>query len=449
MKNERKKHYGTEGIFEDYATRPVPEKRRFGWLPQGMAWSGVAFCLAMFSVGGILASSMSLTTFVAASFLGAAIVTVIGTLIGGIGVRTHMASAFNSRFTLGVAGGKIFGLVLAISLFGWFGYQCYYFASSMLVMLKMFGYSGGSFTAWVIVGGLLMMITAVVGFRGITLISGLSVPLLFLLVLIAAGITIGQTDFPMLQAASAQSSGSIGLSGGVVTVVSCYISGTCVFSDLTRFSKRTKDSTLGGIFGLMIAFPALLLLGGFFYYAYGTSELCEVFVSRCGMGMFVPFMLVISTWTTNDFNLYCSVLGISNILDDHVKLPRWLLTLVVGTVSTLFGAFVMQEAFTSFLNLLGVFIPPVAAVIIADYYLYNRSGGLYAYENMDKLQKFRGNTCFSAIVGILVGLLCSYGNIGFLRALCSVFPSCIVAMLASVLALVIYNTVTRSGKVIV
>lgn len=444
MKDISKSFSSTRDIFEDYATTPVPEEKRFSWLSQGMVWSGGAFCLAIFSVGGMLASAMNFGSFTASVLLGAAILTVIGSLIGSIGARTHLASAFNSRFTLGTGGGRIFGLLLAVSLFGWFGYQCYYFAISIIATLKMFGLSGTSPAIWAVIGGLLMMITAVVGFSGITMLANLGVPLLFLLMLIAVGATADRVDFSMLQAASAQAAGGMSISGGIVIVVGSYISGACIIPDLSRFSKKPKDASLGCILGFMISFP-ILLLGGFFYYAYGTSDPCEIFISYCGLGMFVPFMLVISTWTTNDFNLYGSVLGISNALDDYIKLPRWLLAAAAGVISTLLGAFGIMETISSFLNLLGVLIPPVAAVIIADYYLYNRNNGLYAYKNVDKLKNFRGNTCFSAAIGILAGLLCNYANIGFLNALCSVLPASIAAMLASVTALIIYNTVTRSG----
>ncbi len=446
MKDISKKALAVESLFEDYATSPVPEESRFGWLSQGMVWSGGAFCMTLFSIGGMLASAMDLFSFVLAAFLGSAILTILGSLIGIIGSRTHMASAFNSRFTLGVAGGRLFGFLLAVSLFGWFGYQCYVFADSTLSALTLFGFFGGSRIVWTIGGGLLMMITAVVGFGGITLIANLSVPLLFGLTLIAAGIIAGNVDVSVLQAASSQTAGRMSLSDGIVLVVGSLISGACIVSDISRFSKKSRDAVGGCVLGFLIAFPLVLLLGGFFYYACGTSDLCDLLVTRCGMGMFVPFVLVISMWTTNDYNLYCSVLGISNALDDYIKLPRWLLTLIVGIVSILLGAFGIMAVFSSFLNLLGVLIPPIAAVIIADYYLYNQNSGLYDYENVDKLKNFRGNTCLSAIAGMLTGLLCNYADIGFLRALCARIPACIVAMLASVIALVICNIVTHLWK---
>lgn len=439
MKGISKRAPGSREVFEDYATTPVPEEKRFGWLSQGAVWSGVALCMAMFSIGGMIASSMEFSMFLTAVLVGSAIITVIGSLIGFIGAKTHLPSAFNARFALGTEGGKIFGLILAVSLFGWFGYQCHYFAVSTVATLELFGFSGGSLAPWAIVGGLLMIITTVAGFNGITLLSNLGVPMLFALLLAATVITVGRVDFSVLELASAQASG-MNLPSGVVLVVGSYITGACIIPDLSRFSKKPRHAVGGCILGLMVAYPFLLLLGGFFYYAYGNADPCYVFVTHCGMGMFVPFLLVVSAWTTNGYNLYCSVLGISNVLDGIARTPRSVLTLAVGGVSTLLGALGIMETFTAFLNLLGVLIPPIAAVIIADYYLYNRNSGLYAYENADRLRPFRWNTCLSALSGMGVGLLCNYAGIGPLNALCAVIPVSLVAMLASMAVLVVYNT---------
>lgn len=431
-------------MFEDYATAPVPENKRFGWLSQSMVWAGTAFCLAAFSLGGLMASSMGFASFLAAVLLGSAILSGISALTGFIGAKTHLASAYNSRFALGAVGGRVFGLILAVSLFGWFGYQCSYFAGSAISMLQLFGLSGGSPTMWAILGGLVMILTTSIGFSGITLLSNLGVPLLFLLVFIAVSIAAGRVDPSALREAAAQTAGGMDLSDGVVVVVGGFISGACVTSDLTRFSRKSTDAVSGCVLAFLIFFPIILLLGGFFYYACGTSNLCEVFITRCRLGLFAPFVLVISTWTTNDLNLYSSVLGIANTLDGHVKVPQWLITLVAGVISTLLGALGIIDTFISFLNLVGVLIPPVAAVILADYYLYNRTTGLYTYRNASRLKNFRVNTCLSAVVGMAAGLLCNYAGLGFLNALCSVVPACIVAMLASVVTLILYNTFTRS-----
>ncbi len=431
-------------VLEDYETKPVPESEQMRWFSQGMVWAGSAFCLVAFSVGGMLASGMSIGNFVLAVLLGSAILCAIASAIGVIGANTHLASAFTSRFTLGTGGSKIFGLIIALSLFGWFGYQCSYFGLSAVATLEMFNINAGSVALWSVIGGIAMMITAVVGYKGIKYLSNFGVPCLFALVFIAAIITAIKVPGSDLAAASAAAAGQMSIPAAITAVVGSFISGACTIPDFSRFSKYPKDATFGCVLGFMISFPIILLLGGFFFYAYSTADLTSIFIVQCGLGVFAAFVLIVSTWTTNDNNLYSSVLGITNALGDKVKLPRWALTVVVGLVSTVLGTLGIMDHLTSFLNILGVCIPPVAAAIICDYYGYNKNTGLYSYENVKKVPMFRLNTCGAAVFGIVVGLLCNYT--GIFAAVLAFLPACIVAMIAAALALVSINAITGKGK---
>ena len=435
------------GALGGYAVRPVPAEKRIGWGLQGLIWSGTMFCIPVFTVGGTLAAAMDMPSFLAAVLLGTVVIALVGLLTGNIGARTHLTSGFNARFALGVTGGKIFSLILALSLFGWFGYQCHDFAKSVVSSLAMFGFPNGSTTLWTIVGGLVVIATAIAGFSGITLFSALGVPLLIALVLATAFVTAGQVDNSVLRAASEAAAGGMSLSTGVTLVVGSYITGACITADVSCFSKTPKDAFWGSFLGYMIAFPLAFLLGGFFQYSYGVSNICQVMFTYCDMALFVPFVLAISIWAINNYNLYCAVRGIINTLDGHVKLPLWLVTLLAGAVSTLLGALGIMDTLSSFLSLLGVLIPPVAAVIIADYYLYHRNSGLYDYKGAGQLANFRGSTCLSAAAGIVVGLACNYADIPFLNALCQIVPSCIVAMFSSVAVLVIYNIAAHSRTI--
>ncbi len=430
-------------VLEDYETSPVPEKARFRWFSQGMVWAGSAFCLAAFSVGGMLASSLNFTSFLVAVLVGAAILTVIGSLVGIVGAQTHLASAFSSRFAFGKNGAKIFGMIVALSLFGWFGFQCSYFASSTISTLKMFSISNfddsllANPSFWCIIGGLAMMITAVIGFKGIKWLSNIGVPLLFLLVFIAAVIAFGKTDAAALAAASEAARGGMSIPAAITVVVGSFIAGACTVPDFSRFSKQKSDAVFGSILGYMISFPIILLLGGFFFYAFQTSDLCDIFITFCGLGVFAAFVLIVSTWTTNDNNLYSSVLGITNAVGEYIRIPRWLLTVFVGLVSTALGALGIINYFTSFLNFLGVLVPPFAAALIADFYLYSKEK--YDYDQLNKVPSFRFDTFGAALFGIAVGLLCNYGNVSFLNTVTSVVPATLFAMIMAFLCLIVIN----------
>lgn len=98
----------------------------------------------------------------------------------------------------------------------------------------------------------------------------------------------------------------------------------------------------------------------------------EIMIEALGLGFFGAVVLVIGQWTTNDNNLYTSVLGLMNTLDGVVKIPRMKLTFIIGIISTMIAALGVYKYFVNFLSLLGVFIVPITGILIADFYLCNR-----------------------------------------------------------------------------
>lgn len=61
----------------------------------------------------------------------------------------------------------------------------------------------------------------------------------------------------------------------------------------------------------------------------------EIMIEALGLGFFGAIVLIIGQWTTNDNNLYTSVLGLMNTLDGIVKISRIKLTFIIGVISTM------------------------------------------------------------------------------------------------------------------
>jgi cytosine permease len=82
-------------------------------------------------------------------------------------------------------------------------------------------------------------------------------------------------------------------------------------------------------------------------------------------------ILVVATLKINDWNLYSGSLGLANFIDTLTghRVHRGLLTLVVGIVGTALSALGILQHFVGFLTLLGVAFPPVASIMVVDYFL--------------------------------------------------------------------------------
>lgn len=83
------------------------------------------------------------------------------------------------------------------------------------------------------------------------------------------------------------------------------------------------------------------------------------------LGSWSLLLLILAQWTTNDNNLYYSSLAAV------VAVPKWKKKYVVitfGIIATVAGALGIVNYFTTWLSILGTAIPPVAGILIVDYF---------------------------------------------------------------------------------
>ena len=409
----------SEETFNDYEFSPVPDEKKNTWKAQVFVWLGVGFCLTAFTLGGQIALGLGFWPTVAAVLVGGIILTVVGALVGAIGVRSGLSSTVSSRFTFGTYGAIIFGLINALCNFGWFGYQCTFFGSSITSMFKLAAGIEVNLTACIVIGGLLMMITAIVGYKGIKVLSQFGVPLLFLLVI--GGVIKTFTVVPAGEIVSAPPVEPISFATAVSLMVGSFIVGVSIVQDFTRYSKTVKDSSIGIVLGFTIGYPAVVICGAIFACAFQSNDLTNTLINVLGFGYIAAFIIVIATWTTNDNNLYQSVLGLTNACHGIIN---WLVP---------------------FLNILCVVVPPITGAMLADFYILKNADN-YRFELMDKIPNVRPDTSIGAIVGCLVGLCMNEPPVGFgvpfMVRLSTIVPSALVAMACSVVMVLIANQFT-------
>ena len=108
------------------------------------------------------------------------------------------------------------------------------------------------------------------------------------------------------------------------------------------------------------------------------KSLAPALCNKLVIGCVVPRPIaVVSTVKLNNLNLYSSSLGFSTLVHalrmkrgvavDRVRLTWW-----VGIASTLLSTLGILDHFIGFLVLLGVAIPPIAGIMLVDYYLLRR-----------------------------------------------------------------------------
>jgi len=383
-KAEEKPLRGIDALAHDYEREPVPEMRQKSWYNVGIVWGGVAACLAALMVGGIVADMVSLADAAIAVVCGSLITTVIGAIASTVGARLNISTPMITRFAFGNWGVYIVALVLALGSYGWFAVQLGLFGETMKGSAGLLtGTTPGSVFLWVsiIIGGILMTASALLGYRALAWLSLVAVVPIVLLMIASVIQVLTQHPWSELvahpPAHPAPLPVVIGIVGGGFMV------GAVITPDVSRYAKSTGHSVAGVLLGFFVFQAVMLFMGTILGHAVGEWDVVKIMIGL-GWGMVGMLVLVFAQWTTNDNNLYSAALAFSVIFRGW---PKWRLTAIAGAIGIILALWGIYGRLMQWLMYLGVLIPPIAGIYVADYYLLHR--GFYKYENLARAPQVR------------------------------------------------------------
>lgn len=349
-------------LIEDYALESVPEDKRQGWIKQSLVWIAGIVALSATALGGALGSGLDLTTAIIVSVIGTFLLSIISALCCIVGAKTGLSTALVSSFALGRYGSIAVSIVIATSLFGWFGVQLDLFGSSLQKVILDVFHLNVSPAILMIIGGMLMTLTACIGYSAIEKLSTFAVPLLAILLIGSVYMTAKEFTFQQLNNMPlSEQPLTIGL--GISTVIGSLAVGAIIGPDISRYAKTTKDAAISAVVSYFVGYAIVLIIAAVL--AKATSEV-DVIAIMIGIGWGTGGMLVLifAQWTTNNTNIYSSALGFSVLFK---KIPKYILTIIAGIIGTALAVGGIYDHFIPFLSILSVFIPPIGGIYTADY----------------------------------------------------------------------------------
>ncbi len=385
---------------EDYAVSVIPRDKRRSLLSLTLVWTATVITVSGLVVGSFLVAGMSLQGAFTAVILGNILLTVIGGIIGTMGARQGVGSAMLARHTFGRQGAKIIAICVAIVMLGWFSFQIDVFGKTLNAMFPNGGFIFSPQVA-AIWGGVLMTLTAYMGYRGLSMLSTVAVPVLVVLALVGVMTVIGK-DGGFGVIASYVPEGTMAMAVAIDIVAGAVIAGACVQADIMRYAKSDKDVWISTAIGFMIANAFMMMVGYMLSVSSGTWDLPAAMV---GLGLGIPalLVLVLAQWTTNDSNLYWSSLSFANI----VNVEKRKIVLVCGALGILATLLGIADNFVSFLLVLGKTIPPIAGIFVADYFFVSK--GQYIYGKGTKYSQWQVSALIAWVVAIVVGFKVTWG----------------------------------------
>jgi len=369
MSQETKESKPADGVkaledANDYPLSRVPPTVRYHWFKVAVQRFGQVSALTQFLLGSALGFSMTFWNAFWAITLGAVILELFLIFVGFIGVKEGLNTSLLARWAgFGRAGSAVIGLVLAISLIGWFGIQSGVSATGLNALMPFL-----PTWAWAIIFGLLVTLVVVKGFLGMQWVANVTVPVF--VVLVAWAVISELVKHPIGQLISQAPPGPVmPFLGGVTLVAGSFMAGAVIAPDMTRYNRTRADVVKQTVVGITIGEYAIGLSGVLLAHAVSSADVTNIVMSSIGwVGIIV---LVFGTLKINDWNLYSGGLGFVNFIATVFgkKVSRPLVTLIIGVIGTILAAFGILNYFTSFLIILSVAFPPIIGILLAEYFV--------------------------------------------------------------------------------
>ncbi|WGW11513.1 cytosine permease [Saxibacter everestensis] len=352
---------------DDYALQRVPQSARYGWFQVAVQRFGQISALSQFLLGATLGFGMNFWSAFWAITVGAVILEAVTILVGVIGMREGLNTSVIARWTgFGAGGSALLGLAIGISLIGWFGVQSGVSAAGLATLLPIF-----PVWLWSLIFGLVVTAIVLRGFHSMQWVANITVPL-FLILVGWAFISELQNHSLAELVSSAPAGPQLTFVAGTTLVAGGFIVGAVITPDMTRFNRSVGDVVKQTVLGVTLGEYVIGLSGVLLAHAVKSADIINIVTSSVGwVGVLI---ILLGTFKINDWNLYSSGLGVVNFIDRVFgrKVNRAIVTLVIGIVGSLLAAGGILQNFVGFLSILGVAFPPVAGIMIAEYFVVKK-----------------------------------------------------------------------------
>ncbi|HEY6739447.1 MAG TPA: cytosine permease [Actinopolymorphaceae bacterium] len=361
---DRSEHQFPVAGHDDYALQRVPRDARYSWWSVATQRFGQLSALAQFLLGATLGLGMTFWNAVLSITLGAVLLEIVTIFVGIAGMHEGLSTSVLARWSgFGRKGSALIGLLIAVSLIGWFGVQNQVFATGLEAI-------AGTLPvwAWSLLGGLAVTVIVVYGFGSMAWTAYITVPAFLLLAAWSIGSELSRHSLGDLIAAPPAGE-PMSIAAGATLVAGGFIVGAVMTPDMTRYNRSVGDVVKQTVVGVTLGEYVVGLAGVLLALAAKTSDV--VLIITTTSGLFGTLILVASILKINDWNLYSSSLGLVGAIDVlfRRRVDRARVTLVVGALGSVLSAVGILSQFVPFLTFIGILIPPVAGIMIAEYFV--------------------------------------------------------------------------------
>lgn len=381
---------------EDYPLSAVPEDARRGFWPMTLVLLGFTFFSATMWGGASIGVAFPLWPDLAlVILLGSAILGLYVTGLGYVGYKSGLSTVLSARFAFGDAGSRWPDILLGLTQIGWYAWGT---ATITIALARLLNLDAGWQAPLMVVFGFAFCLTAYIGYRGIAALSLFSVPAMLILIAASASVALrdGGGAADLLPPGTVE---TLTVAEALTIVVGTFVSGGTQVANWTRFAGSPRTAVGSTFIAFFFGNGLMIAVGAFGAAVYGLSDVVEVLAVQ-GLLAAGILMLFLNIWTTQDNTIYnFSVAGCHFFRTGR----RRLITFAGAAAGTLLALLGMYNWLIPYMVMMGVFIPPLGGVIMADFFIRHR--GRYPEPGEEAVPRFNPRGIAAYATGSLVALL--------------------------------------------
>lgn len=354
------------GLGHEYEHEPVPTEHRRSLRSVSAVWFGFPMILTNAIFGGTIVYGLGFWRGVGAIVVGNLV------LLTYVGALSYVAGRSGENFgltaarTFGRRGAAVAAGFLSTVVIGWFAFQTGLTGATLHTAL------GWNETVTILIAGVLYIGITFVGIRALTVVGLVAAPLFVVLAGVALWFAAHDGGLGGVTSYTGGGQGATVLSIGaaVTIVIAGFADSGTMTADFTRWSRTGREAVIAAFSAFPIANFVSLLVGGIVVAAGAAASPSEnggdflpILTSHGALLTSVAVVFVfVNLGSVCSHCLYNGAVGWSQLTGSRMRV----LTLVLGVLGLAAALAGVWSHFAAWLNVLGIFVPPIGAVLILD-----------------------------------------------------------------------------------
>lgn len=420
----------TPAAESEFEHEPVPASHRKSLFTVSAVWFGFPMILTNAVPGGLVVAMLGFWPGVAAILVANAI------MFGYVSLLSYRAGVTGKSFSLqatetfGTAGYAIASGFLSTVVIGWFAFNT---GATGASLNSAFGWNETLVAA---VAGIAFIAVTYLGIRALSVLGAIAAPLFIIAVVIAIVIASRSHDFSAVTGYQGVGGGAMTFGVAVTAIMATFADSGTMTADFTRWAKNGRQAVVATVTAFPIASLVAQLSGGLLVAAGAIADpannggnFTPILTGENNpvLNAFLVLFVLINLGSVCTHCLYNGALGWSHLTRSKMRL----LTLVLGVIGIVVAVLGAWHYFVDWLALLGVLVPPLGAVLIADQIFLGR-------RNAGRAQtRFRWTAFLAWAIGAAAALVTHY----FAPSL----SDAVTGLVVGLIAYLIIEAIRRTG----